>query len=706
MIYAAGLSIPVKKAMRKQAMQSNVNKIIEKMCLDPATTYMDVVVLGPSDVIGPNKIKLSRAIENKHEKVCVIYLYTKDSEKDLIKCQYSKQLRKMRDTEVKAAIEEFISTDALISGKSKVSSADFRVLEEPKAEETPFRRRRKAVAEEPAEVEEVVEEVAEEVEEVVEEAEEPVGEEVQEVAEKPDELTYPEVEKATEEYVAPVSELLSKPPVSSTPLSDAIEKEMPHINKIEDTLGNIKSQEDWEVFKENLNRDSVIRHLIEENTEYAGLITMLDVLDNRIKAIWTDCTLTPDQKFDKIKEIGLERATMRAATNSINVDKVIGIINAITLSAKRIVEERVNSLDTSLYKITTDKEAIVDTSVIDKAITERSKVQVDLMNTARDVVELYKSMQLLVTDSIASLDQQLPSANEFINNMVKPIGTQIFTPQNTAELTKRLLQALQENRITTSQLETLLNNTISLIFNLCERDQEVITLQKEKLELLAANRVEDVVIRDTLLKNSLRLFVGADNSGRSATAITWCGVLSRRHNTLLIDLTGRDKFETYGIAPMSLNDFMCIRVEKPFVCVKSDRILSPEEMQTVVAELKSRLNYYANINIILAPEDENNLDALSTEALCVHYVTNCSNDSIKIMHDVVAKHTSKNVARKLVMIDTPVSPLMIAESIGVDFTRTRLITIPNIPTVRACAIRHDRPYEFEDTVRVFEEAFR
>ena len=39
MIYAAGLSIPVKKAMRKQAMQSNVNKIIEKMCLDPATIY-------------------------------------------------------------------------------------------------------------------------------------------------------------------------------------------------------------------------------------------------------------------------------------------------------------------------------------------------------------------------------------------------------------------------------------------------------------------------------------------------------------------------------------------------------------------------------------------------------------------------------------------------------------------------------------------
>ena len=36
----------------------------------------------------------------------------------------------------------------------------------------------------------------------------------------------------------------------------------------------------------------------------------------------------------------------------------------------------------------------------------------------------------------------------------------------------------------------------------------------------------------------------------------------------------------------------------------------------------------------------------------------------------------------------------------------RIITIPNVPAIRACSLRHDRPYEYDDVVTVFEEAFR
>ena len=53
-----------------------------------------------------------------------------------------------------------------------------------------------------------------------------------------------------------------------------------------------------------------------------------------------------------------------------------------------------------------------------------------------------------------------------------------------------------------------------------------------------------------------------------------------------------------------------------------------------------------------------------------------------------------------------VSPLMIADSVDIDPTLVRVITLPNVPAVRACSLRHDRPYEYEDVVRLYEEAFR
>ena len=324
---------------------------------------------------------------------------------------------------------------------------------------------------------------------------------------------------------------------------------------------------------------------------------------------------------------------------------------------------------------------------------------------SRGIVDIYNASDHLISEEMLELDSKLPSANAFINDMVKPIGTQIFTPQNTAELANKMAKALQNNYIVASQIEESINAIIDILFELCDKSEEIIRHQHNVIKMLEANRVEDVIITNSLLKKTLRVFVGDDNSGRSATAITWSGVLSRRSNTLLIDITGRDKFRDYGLNAMDLQEFMENRIEQQFLCVKSARILDTEEIAALIKELKTRLNYYPYVNIIVAPEDIDALNQLCEEALTVHYVTNCSTASITRVKEIVAANKVDNVARRLITIDTPVSPLMIADSVGIDPTMCRVVTLPAIPAIRACALRHDRPYEFEDIVRIYEEAF-
>lgn len=696
MIYSASLNVPVKRSSLKENVQtSTAPKIISLMGLDPDTSNMDVVILGPKDAIGPRATALQKAINSKHPDVCVIYLYEKDSDADLIECRYKKQCKKIKESVIVEAFEEFVGDHKLRSGKQQLTSADFEVQDDG---DDVFAKGGNTRAIPPAK-------------EIPAEDDMLPGD---------DESTYSE-SQAAEIKVNPQDFNFDIPPIDT---SDVFEDEPKPLNtdtvtherlttvpaenvgKIEDYLAGIKSFEDWSLFKEHLTKDSVVKQLINENSEYTGLINMLDVLDRRIETVWRDSALSAEQKFDAIKSIGLEKSAVRAASNSINVEKVISIISTIVLSAQRTVEDKLASLDTALYKISTDKSAITDTTYIDKAIEERTKVQLELLNLSRGIVDIYKSIEGLVTDEIKELDANLPSANQFINNMVSPIGIQIFTPQNTTVLANRLMRCLQENTIIASQLEESVNQIIEHLFELCDKDEEIIRYQQNLINLLKSNRVEDVIITNTLLKKSLRLFVGADNSGRSATAIVWCGILSRRQNTLLIDLTGRAKFRDYGINPMRLDDFMTSRTEMPFLCVESKSIPTPEELDDIVNQLKSRLNYYPYINVIVAPEDVEGLKQLSDDALCVHYITDCSTTSIKVMRDVVKNHTSTNIARKLVTIDTPVSPLMIADSVGIDPTTVRIITLPNVMAVRSCALRHDKPYEYTDVVRIFEEAFR
>lgn len=751
MIYVISLGNYAKKALGKQVQQSSLNKICDFMNLDPDDTTMDTVMLGPSDVTSPPMLeRLQNALENKHPDICVIFIYTNDAQADLLDNVYKKKVKKIKEAAIKEAFEEFVSDHKIRQGKQRMSSADFQSPgSDSIGQPLPVKKkslfgRNKVVAPNP---------VQEEDEFPAYEGGEMPGDDELEASQIPmppfgeseednfdddslaadfaaniklnlDKPEEPPVEN-TEPPELDLNAMLDEFPTSNpTPAFEPAPPVQPLVNplspeaqvqqhvsdmsytNIESTIANMKSFDDWEIFKNMMSRDNLTRRLIEENSEYVGVLNMMEVLDKRISTVWRNPALSAEQKFEQIKDIGLERATLKASSNSITVQKIISVISAIALSAKAVVDEKVNSINTSLYKITSDKAMLMNTEELDKMIDSRMKTQEDLLNMAKGIVELYKSMDSLVRDTCLNLDTGLPSDNAFINEMVKPIGTAMFQPQNTKELVNKLMLALQNNRVMTSQLETSVNAVIDLMFQLCNQDEEIIRYQQAKINMLQANRVEDVIIVQTLIKNCLRLYVGADNTGRTATALTWSGILSRRNNTLLIDLTGRSKLSDYGVNAISLRDFMLDRIEQQFCCVVSDHILAPDELQSMVDEIKTRLNYYAYVNVILAPEDVNGLDQLSVDAKTVSYITDCSTSSIKAMAKVVGSHTYENIARQLITIDTPVSPLIIADRIGVDTQITRMIMLPSISEIRSCAIKHEHTWEFNEVQKLFEESFR
>lgn len=733
MVYSASLNFAVKKALKTKAVQSTIKKICDQLPLDPDTTNMDIVILGPKDAsAGPRAETLKKAIAHAHSDICIIYIYDKDNLADLIDTPYKRKVKRISPPEISRAFEDFVGEHKIKSGKQQLTSADFDVQKDDTLES---KSKLKDVKFEGLDASGV------ELEETPQwdgggsgKKDSPDGEEApisnqaplpeplplempepEPLPEVPLDTSYQESEQVPlqtpEPQEIPPSPLPLEPgpepqPEPQVPTPPPAPSPMPTPQVSEEFLAGIHSFGDWEIMKEHLTRDSVTRSLINENSEYVGLINMLDVLDNRIRATWLDNTLTADQKFERIKDIGLERSVVQASRNSLNVEKVISIITTIILAAERTVKEHVQNIDVALYKVTSDKQKIMDTGYIDQAIQERSKVQIELLNIARSIVDMYKSIDGLVYAEIRELDAQLPSKNEFINNMMKPIGTQIFTPANTALLVNKLLKCLQDNQIIASQMEDTVNTLIDKLFTLCEKDEEIIQYEKSQIQLLEANRVEEVVIADTLIKQCMYVYVGADNTGRTATALTWSGILSRRHNTLLLDLTGKNKFALYGVDSVDLTEFMNNRIQEPFLCVASKTQLSPDQIQDFIREVSTRLNYYAYINVIVDSDDRIALAMLAEESKVVHYITNCSTSSIEAMHSAMAQPITANIAKKLVCIDTPVSPMIIANQIGADYTSVQLISLPAIPAIRACAIRHDSPFEYSDIVKIFEEAFR
>ncbi|QMV40476.1 hypothetical protein [Cohnella cholangitidis] len=458
-------------------------------------------------------------------------------------------------------------------------------------------------------------------------------------------------------------------------------------------------------FKEALRKDVVLAELMDQNTEYAGLVNMLEAYDREIASIFQEANLPAEQRFEMIKAIGIDRSTFSGMQNSIVADKLAAIMEAIVSSAEATVERRIESLREALGVVTSAELLYDDHGKLEALIDARMRVQVDLMELSKEIIEVYMAMDKTVTEQLDGMGAEYASDNVYINEIMQPLKP-LFLPRNIAAVTNKLIGDLHKKRVVLSIVEEKIKKLVDLVFKLCEEDATIIDYQQKLIRLLMAQRVENVVVVDHVIKYCLRIFVGPADTGRTATALTWSGIVSRRKNTLLLDLTGNSKLSQYGVEPVELNLFLKDRLERQFICVEGNLEEEGNRVEEVVAELKTRLHYYAHVHILLDAGQTELLNRLAKSALSVHFLTDCTPRGNRLLKTTVEHFRAENVASKAILIDPPLDPHRMLADLSLDPLMTKAIILPRMQYIRACSLNQSKPYESWEVAETFEEAFR
>lgn len=754
MIYSAKLAAPVKKAYGERCYGTNIQKICEQLSLDPEVSGMEACVLCPKDVAGIMRKKVQLAIEDKNPDVCIIYIYNNEKEADLVDTPFKKQVKKTTPDVVKDIVEDCMG-NYLLSAKKTVVSRDAKVTKtiNSKPEDVQvtagglkgglFKNKAAAAKKDNQEVgDELKYDVAldlwykidalgnqvyinkktgKEMTKMQVEARKtrikqgsyklpktlPEGVRPDpadaENVEIPDDLVVGDIED--EEDDIPVN--LGEPkepeaPVAEEPVKPNLEERVE--SDFERNLKEVSNFHDWGLFKEAMSKDAAIRQLLEENTTYQGVVQMLSVLDTEIKTTYYDKGLTSQQKFEKVLEIGNKRSTLMATHNDILARKVLDVIDAVTIGARRTVNDLLDEHRKSMEQITVSKEGLFDETELHRLVDMRSKAICELLALVKSTIQLYQAMDLEVSDVILDMDKRLPSDNEYINEMVGS-AAEVLTPTNSMELARTMMRVLQEKREAFVLMEEQVRKVIDSIRELFDRDEAIIQYQQHITQMLKAHRVEDAVIIDSVIKNILNVYIGQRGSGLTATALTWSGCLARRRNTLLIDLSNESKLGDYGEDVVDLDEFMRQRIDRP-LCVVAGTVPDVEALSELITELKTRLDYYAHINVILDSTQLEYAKVLAKESLTVNYITNCTKDNMEEMGNVYASVDVNNVAQKVLMVNPTIDVLKVAEYMNIDVTSTKCVSIPDVPKIKSCGVLQDKPYEYVGVRTVFEEAFK
>lgn len=661
MIHAISLGGFVKKHFADKTTQTNSESLIGNLPLDPKVSGMDIVVLQKKDLDGFKGGHLLQACTKAHPNVDLVFIYSNDKELSVLGTNQNiktKKVSKITAQEIENVIKSIIESKNVIEkGDSVIPSKDSKLEDQARK----------------------------------------VGAELK--------------EKSTTQQEVAATEELQLPASVKTDLTETeeivVQKEFSTPLSIEERLANLNAFEDFDAIKLAVKKENIVRTLINENTKYAGALTMLDVLDREISNIFIATDKTPEQKMDLIKEIALKRVTCKGELNNMLVNKFSNILIALTASMESTLKRRVDELKLSLGEVKKSQIIYKDTEVLNNLVAERLNIQLSLHEMQEKLIIIYKQVAQTGDEIVADLDKDLPSANAYINEHLK-IMKPIFTPENAAEIARKLMQDIREGQVKFSLLEDTISEVIRLVFELCEHDTSIMEYQQTLITLLKANRVEDIVVVKTVLQSCLRLIVGPKNVGTRSTALALCGMMAKRqvHNSLLIDVSGDSRFGEYGVDAMSLADFLNENKQESFLCVQGLLDENEEVIEDFITELQTRLSYYPYITIVLDPSQKKQIDMLAKHSLAIQFITDITPRSLAVMKKCIADFTIENIAKKLVIIDPSVDPLKICSDLGIDTMTTKLITLPYLQRMRQLTYMHQPPYKDSSILEIFEEAFR
>ena len=726
MIYSFELASLLRKGFgRDKVFSSQINKICEQMPLDPEVSKMDTVVLSSKDLKGLNRGKVQTALLTKNPNVTFIYIWSKKGEEDLIDTPFKVELKKVTADSLYTAVNEIISDTLIKSGKLNADDSDSAIAI-PKPLKPKFKASKfgKKDEEEVEEAEEVIvkidpitglhyfnDDVTDEMIYCDEDGRRLTPAEVQIAKDKlamekkeeagsntddgDDGFEDIDIDLDDDNNTSGIEEKVALYPVKEAMIPEQEEeevKEQPVVDKsteLKNEIESIKSFNNWEALNDALQETSIFADLIANDADYNGTLKVLESLEVQMLDIMQNPRLSADEKFDKLLDLGRDKTTTKGITNSIMVDKLISIIHNLSAQvgslAKTIVDKNYKAIDAAAA---VDRIVLDDTAnneVIDAAV----KAEVSLLNTKKEIASLYSVMNKAVQDTTKGFTAGLPSENELINQIIG-MSDEYFTPKNTKDLFHKMLEALEENKSTFVQADESVNRLLDKLNDVAIKYREVIKYQSERILLLKANRVEDIVIMDTALKPTMQLFIGESGSGVTSTVLARTGVIARgAKNVVIIDLSRKAKFADYGIETETWENFSENRVNREFICVTAPEIIDIDE---ILSHLKTRLDNYGSINIILSPEQISEAAMLAGDSLTLNFISDCTPRNMVVMQEAIGALSSiPNIARKVVLVNPVQDPISCCRTLGVELGNTKLITIPYLPEMKECLVNKTQP---------------
>lgn len=454
---------------------------------------------------------------------------------------------------------------------------------------------------------------------------------------------------------------------------------------------------DISVITREMTAAALIKDLINSNSTYAGVEEKLRALNNAIFAVFQDTSIpTLDAKLSRVHAMLHDKAFYAAKGDTLIEQRLEEVIDTVCVKTSELIQSRLNEIDTAINKAAQNKDVENMSPRLAGLNEERANLIIELKTLEFELTDIYKNIDMLAMDVAGTVAENSDNitGNEHLNTHIKAHQTNVVSEETVTAIRTIVSLPTEKANELFNELRLKIIAESKLLDKIFELDQEIIAAQQAVINYLKANKVEDTVLAESLLKKSLRVFIGCEHSGRTIIPYLLSKYKANQNsNVLVLDLTGTGKYANYGIQYQNLDTYLAELNQKPFHLVAGTLDNTVQAAQRIVTSLLKAADYYRVINVILNTEQRELFETIAQDVLCVNYLVDTNANNINKMKDVIAYSRFENVARRVIInrCDIPIRTIITRLGLDneIDFG---VCTVPTIPELTDASLNYFNPY--------------
>lgn len=493
--------------------------------------------------------------------------------------------------------------------------------------------------------------------------------------------------------------------------AEPIEEPEERPSTVIDSFKTASSIADISVVMREVTAESIIKDLYQTSSTYAGIEDKLKSINEVIYNILNDETeKSLTIKLNKIHAVLHDKAFYRAKGDTLIEQRLEEVIDTICDRVSDLVNTKVGELDKAIKTVYDNSGVGIDNTRLASIADSYNSINLELMKLHADTENVMEQCDKLLTDMATTVGEKEASQTQstIINEQLEARGQMIVTDESLSLIRKAMDMSADKVPTTFYKLLQNVDSELRLYRKLTDCDHEALIAQQNLINMLKAQNIEETVVARTAIKQSLRLFVAPEGTGRTIIPYLMSRYKSRQNsNVLLVDITGTVKYDQYNIAHDTIDnnkiEFPC----KEFEVISGTIDNSIATAQIFMTALLKAADYYRIINIVLTPEQADIIATLVPDTLSVNYIVNTDNKSIAEVRDMISNMNTENVAKRIIInkCDIPVSEVI--KTLGLeDSIDYQLCQIHNIREIAESALKHYDPYGVSAVDLEMEEALR